>query len=186
MDAKAAWFFIQPVGRNTLASMVKNMCSQIGVTGKTNHSLCATGATRLFEANVPEKLIQERTGHKSTDALGRYVRTSVVQQKAVLSVICASNFTSFQTTVVESAPCRSATVVHKTLHYNTLHYSCSLGSLAHPHYCVRCIIPSCHENLKLSWTPFGLVKSFTAFILSSVFLAVVHCFNVICMCGRPN
>ena len=104
LDATAAWFLIQPVGRNTLASMVKNMCSQIGVTGKTNHSLRATGATRLFEANVPEKLIQERTGHKSTDALRRYERTSVVQQKAVSSVICASNPTSFQTTVVNSVP----------------------------------------------------------------------------------
>ena len=77
------------MGRNTLASMVKNVCSEIGVTGKTNHSLRATGATRLFEANVPEKLIQERTGYKSTDALRRYERTSVVQQKAVSSVICA-------------------------------------------------------------------------------------------------
>ena len=103
-DANAAWFFIQPVRHNTLASMVKNMCSHIGITGKTKHSLHATGATRLFEANVPEKLIQERTGYKSTDALRRYERTSVVQQKAVSSVICVSNPTSFQTTVVKSTP----------------------------------------------------------------------------------
>lgn len=57
------WFVTQPIGRNVLGSMVKNMCEQIGVKGKTNHSLQATGATRLFEANVPEKLIQERMGH---------------------------------------------------------------------------------------------------------------------------
>ena len=99
LGANAAWFFIQPVGRNTLASMVKSMCSQIGVTGKTNHSLHRTGATRLFEANVPEKLIQERTGHKSMDTLRRYERTSVIQQKSVSSVICASHHTSFQTSV---------------------------------------------------------------------------------------
>ena len=86
LDTNAAWFFMQPVGRNTLASMVKSMCSQISVTGKTNYSLRATGATRLFEANVPEKLIEERTGHKSTDALRRYEHTSVIQQKAVSSV----------------------------------------------------------------------------------------------------
>ena len=79
LDATAAWFLIQPVGRNTLASMAKTMCSQISVTGTTNHSLRVTGATRLFEANVPEKLIQERIGHKSTDALRRYEPTSVVQ-----------------------------------------------------------------------------------------------------------
>ena len=28
---------------------------------------------------------------------------------------------------------KTITVVHKTLHYNTLHYSCSLGSQVHPH-----------------------------------------------------
>ena len=36
---------------------------------KTNHSLRATAASELFCANVPEKLIQERTGHKSLQAL---------------------------------------------------------------------------------------------------------------------
>ena len=69
---------MQPVGRNILASMVKTMCIQIGIMGKTNHSLRVTGAMRLFEANVPEKLIQGRTGHKSTDALQKYEHTSVV------------------------------------------------------------------------------------------------------------
>ena len=45
-DSNACWFLFQPVGRNTLASIVKKMCSQIGVTGKTNHSLRATGCSR--------------------------------------------------------------------------------------------------------------------------------------------
>ena len=43
--------------------MVKQICSSVGVFGKTNHSLRATGAARMFDASVPEKLIQERTGH---------------------------------------------------------------------------------------------------------------------------
>ncbi len=29
-----------------------SMCSQVGIHGKTNHSLHATGATRLFAANI--------------------------------------------------------------------------------------------------------------------------------------
>ena len=103
LDANATWFFMQPVGHDILASMVKTMCAQIGVTGKTNHSLRATGAKRLFKANVPEKLIQERTGHKSTDALQKYERTSVVQQRAVSSVICASHPAIFQIAVVSAA-----------------------------------------------------------------------------------
>ena len=41
------------------------MCAQAGIEAdKTNHSLRATGASELFHANVPEQMIQERTGHK--------------------------------------------------------------------------------------------------------------------------
>ena len=32
---------------------------------KTNHSLRATGATALFSAGVPERLIRDVTGHQS-------------------------------------------------------------------------------------------------------------------------
>ena len=88
LSDSAPWFTLQVMGRNTLASMVKMMFQEIGVEGKSNHSLRATGATRLFESNVPEKLIQERTGHKSVDALRLYERTSVDQQKSVSTLLC--------------------------------------------------------------------------------------------------
>ena len=58
----APWFTLQVIGRNNLASMVKKIFQKVGIEGKTNHSFRATGATRLFEANVPEKLIKKRTG----------------------------------------------------------------------------------------------------------------------------
>ena len=60
--------------------LVKRMFQEVGTDGKTNHSLRATGATRLFEANVPDKLIKEQTGHKSLDALRLYECTSSEQQ----------------------------------------------------------------------------------------------------------
>ena len=59
MAADAPWFVLTPVGCNPLASMVKNMCQAVGVTGKTNHSLRATGVSRMFAANVPHKLIKK-------------------------------------------------------------------------------------------------------------------------------
>ena len=80
---------MQACGRNFLASVVKSVCEQAGIHGKTNHSLRATGATRLFAANVPEKLIAKRTGHCSTEALRMYERTSVEQQQ-VSSIIASS------------------------------------------------------------------------------------------------
>ena len=58
-------------GQNFLAIVVKT--EKAGIQGKTNHSLRATGATRLFAANVPDKLIQECTGHRSTTTLRMYV-----------------------------------------------------------------------------------------------------------------
>ena len=58
------------------------MCSQVGISGhKTNHSLRATGTTRMFEAGVPDKIIQQRTGHRSAEALHLYERVSVEQQR---------------------------------------------------------------------------------------------------------
>ena len=56
--------------------MVKEICAEASIDGKTNHSLRATGATCLFRSNVPKKLIQEVTGHRSIEALRKYQRTS--------------------------------------------------------------------------------------------------------------
>lgn len=39
------WYAAQPCGENKLATMVKSMFAKIGVSGKTNHSLRATGAS---------------------------------------------------------------------------------------------------------------------------------------------
>ena len=62
-----------------------------GVEGnKTNHSLRATGATELFSAGVPEKIIQQRTGHRSTKALRVYERTTLEQHQAVSNILSYS------------------------------------------------------------------------------------------------
>ena len=71
--------------------MIKRMFQEVGIDGKTNHSLRARGATHLFEANVPEKLIKERTGHKNLDALRLYKRISSEQQKSVSNLMCSSS-----------------------------------------------------------------------------------------------
>ena len=88
---KTSWFVNIPVGRNELGKMVKNMCVDADVAGnKTNHSLRATGATILFNAEVPEKLIQERTGHRSINALRQYERTTPAQQQDVSRIVSSS------------------------------------------------------------------------------------------------
>ena len=55
------WYTSVPIGRNSLAKMIPEMSKEAGIDGnKTNHSLRATGATELYSAGVPEKIIQER------------------------------------------------------------------------------------------------------------------------------
>ena len=56
----------------------------------TNHSLRAYGATKLFRENVPEKVIQDRTGHHSTDALRKYQCISEKQKLATSLILNSS------------------------------------------------------------------------------------------------
>ena len=96
------WFSSRKVGTNSLQGMVKQMCAQGGIDGrKTNHSLRATAATQLYEAGVPEKLIQERTGHRSTSALREYERTTAKQTEAVSRVLGSVQKRSYTNTLQE-------------------------------------------------------------------------------------
>ncbi len=53
------------------------MCQATGIVGhRTKHSLRATAASEMFAQQVPEKPIQERTGHRSLEALRTYERSN--------------------------------------------------------------------------------------------------------------
>ena len=81
------WYKNQAIGANTLATTMKRLCSKAGVGGyKTNHSLRVTSATRLFQCGTDEQLIMQRTGHRSTDGVRVYKRSSN-EQEALLSKV---------------------------------------------------------------------------------------------------
>ena len=64
------------------------MCAEAGVTAKyTNHSLRAYGTTTMYQAGVSEKLIKQRTGHKSLESLRQNERTSETQLLDVSSIV---------------------------------------------------------------------------------------------------
>jgi len=48
-----------------------------------------------LEANVPGKLIQQRTGHRSLEAPRSYEHTSITQQRAVNAVLASSEDTDY-------------------------------------------------------------------------------------------
>lgn len=82
------WYIAVPIGKNMLSNMVSDMCSEAGILGsKTNHSLRVLGATSLFDAGVPERIIQQRTGHRSIEGLRIYERVTDEQEKAVSKVL---------------------------------------------------------------------------------------------------
>ena len=93
-DEGTPWFTSVPVGKNTLSGMTKTMCTEAGVSGnKTNHSLRAYAVTEMYNAGIPEKVIQDRSGHRSIDGLRKYEKISEQQKESAclaLEVDCAS------------------------------------------------------------------------------------------------
>ncbi len=90
-DNDSPWYCPVPIGKNILANMVKKMCSEAKIQGsKTNHSLRATAATQMFQQGVPEKLIQERTGHRSLEGLRSYERLCESQHRAVSNLLSSN------------------------------------------------------------------------------------------------
>ena len=55
------------------------MNEEAGVPPKSNHSPHSTGATALFQSNVPGHIIQKTTDHRSTSALQMYECVSAEQ-----------------------------------------------------------------------------------------------------------
>ena len=63
------------------------MAKRISLEGRvTNHSLRATAASRLYQSNLDEQLVMERTGHHST-AVCSYKCTSSEQLQNVSEIL---------------------------------------------------------------------------------------------------
>ena len=76
------WYYNQAAGKNTLSGIVAKLMTKGGFDGYyTNHSLWATCATRLYQENVDEQIIQETTGHRSLEGVRSYKRTSTIQKQ---------------------------------------------------------------------------------------------------------
>ena len=67
------------------------LCAEAGISqSKTNNSLRVSGATSLYSGGVPEQEIQQRTDHRSLEALRRYERTTKQQNQAVSNMLASS------------------------------------------------------------------------------------------------
>ena len=87
-SADGVWFSKQPLGHNKLHKMMSSICSAAGISGyKTNHSLRATSASRLYQTGIDQQLIMERTGHRSIEGVRSYKITNMDQEKTVSNVL---------------------------------------------------------------------------------------------------
>ena len=103
------WYTTIPIG--TLQQKFSKMCQAAGIVGrKTNHSLRATAASEMFARQIPEKLIQERTGHRSLEALRTYERSNEEQHRAVSSVLCDSKPSMYSQQIFQSAKSRTLSI----------------------------------------------------------------------------
>ncbi len=131
-DPSHPWFANCPIGRNTLASIVKKMCSEAGMEGKrTNHSLRATGATELFRAHVPEKLIQQRTGHRSIEALRVYERTTGEQHRTISAIQSSSQTLQYSETNVSRSNISNAPTASGQVNFTGL-TNCTINVIQQP------------------------------------------------------
>ena len=54
------WYSRKPLGHNSINNTIPRLCKAAGIEGfKTNHSLRATAATRLYQSGVDEQLIMD-------------------------------------------------------------------------------------------------------------------------------
>ena len=82
------WYYIKAAGRETLGNVVKNIMTNAGYKGHfTNHSLRRSCATRLYDAGIPEQVIQETTGHRSSDGVKAYKCTSTSLKRKASEIL---------------------------------------------------------------------------------------------------
>ena len=115
------WFTNKPVGHHTLRNTLSRLCKTAGITGyKSNHSLRATAATRLYQSGVDEQLVMERTGHRSLEGIRSYKRTSDMQRKAVSDILNSKRpCTEGNSVCLPTNPSTTKTEVQPPLSSNT-------------------------------------------------------------------
>ena len=76
------WYCMSRVGVNKLKTLMPEISAESGLNVHyTNHSLCATAVTGMYNTGVPEHLNAETSGHRSVKGLRLYEKTSEDQEK---------------------------------------------------------------------------------------------------------
>ncbi len=85
-----SWYEDHPIGVNALKTTVKRMCEKVRLERHySNHSLCETSATRMYQAGIEEQVVTEVTGHRSL-AVHCYKKTGLEQKRKASHTLSCS------------------------------------------------------------------------------------------------
>ena len=71
------WYTHVPIGHNKLSESIPQLMRDAGIPGYfTNHSLQATATTRMYDAQLDEASIMQRTRHRSVNGVSTYTRST--------------------------------------------------------------------------------------------------------------
>lgn len=68
-------------------AILREACEQIGLVGVSTHSFRRTTLTMMSAAGIPLRVIQQVSGHRSLQALQRYLEVTEQQVEAAISVL---------------------------------------------------------------------------------------------------
>lgn len=74
-----------PVSRQACDKALRQACDRLGLAGFSTHSFRRTTLTRLSNAGVPLRVIQEISGHRSLQELQRYLEVRPEQIKGAIA-----------------------------------------------------------------------------------------------------
>ena len=139
---------------------------------KSNHSLRASGTTAMFAAQVPEKMMKEETGHKSSKALAIYECPTYAQWQALPKVLAGgpeSSSSTFSEDIAKLKPVDEFDAIVSQLLLDYLYLETNILDFAAvlllPAYLVFVILPWLYEFL---W-------SLMNYLASVAVMSSVHC-----------
>lgn len=65
--------------------ILRAACDRVGLEGVSTHSFRRTALTAMSDAGIPLRVIQEISGHKTLDALQRYIEVRPAQKQAAIA-----------------------------------------------------------------------------------------------------
>lgn len=80
--------------RQAADQILNEACDCIGLEGVSTHSFRRTALTKMSDAGIPLRVIQEISGHRSLNELQRYLEVKPAQKEAAIATLSFDDYQS--------------------------------------------------------------------------------------------